>query len=245
MSVDGAAAGISTDAGVALIVALGIERACFDRHAPAASHAAMVSVLQCGPGAARAEAAAERAVSRGTSALACCGLAGGLEDGVGTGSVLLPRRIVRAGGEYFSADPSWRDRLERALAERHVVDDRPLLSSAGVLVTPAAKRRAAEETGAVAVDMESAAVAAVASRAGVPFVALRVIADAVADALPAGVERWIDETGERKLAPVVDAALRPASWPLLWTLGRRWRRARQVLIEVAAELTPRGFLFEA
>ncbi|MBN1240604.1 MAG: phosphorylase [Gammaproteobacteria bacterium] len=243
MSADGAAASHAADAGVALIVALGIERACFERCA--ARSAATLSVRQCGPGAGRAAAAAALAVRGGAAALISCGLAGALRADVEPGCVLLPRSVVGSDGTRFDVDAGWRERLSQALRARHTVDDRPLLASSEVLATPAAKRQAAQASGAVAVDMESGAVAAAAMTAGVPFVVLRVAADGAADTLPPGVERWIDEAGERRLAPVVDAALRPGSWPILWTLARRYRRARRTLIEVAGELTPRGFLFHA
>ncbi len=67
--------------------------------------------------------------------------------------------------------------------------------------------------------MESAAIAAVAARAGARFVALRVVVDAAADELPADVERWIDERGERRIG--AGAFRRAASEPVARTLDAR------------------------
>ncbi len=81
--------------------------------------------------------------------------------------------------------------------------------------------------------MESAAIAAVAARAGARFVALRVVVDAAGDELPADVERWIDERGERRIGAALAAALRPAQWRGLWMLAQRYRVARRTLARLA------------
>src|SRR5690606_2919639 len=106
---------------------------------------------------------------------------------------------------------------------------------ATALATTAAKRAEAA-SGAVAADMESAAIAAVARRSGKPFVALRVIVDAAGDALPPDPERFIDERGIQRLAPALAAALQPAQWPVLWMLSQRYRAARLSLDRAAAAL---------
>jgi hypothetical protein len=88
-------------------------------------------------------------------------------------------------------------------------------------------------SGAAAADMESAAIAAVAARAGARFVALRVVVDAAGDELPADIERWVDERGERRIAAALSAALHPAHWRGLWMLAQRYRAARQTLARLA------------
>jgi hypothetical protein len=85
--------------------------------------------------------------------------------------------------------------------------------------------------------MESAAIAAVAARAGARFLALRVIVDAAGDSLPADVERWVDERGERRLGAALAAALRPAQWRELWILAQRYRAARRTLERLAPLVT--------
>jgi adenosylhomocysteine nucleosidase len=241
MSADGALATHPPKSEVALIIALDVERACF----PPQTVSSTISILQCGPGAERAAVAAAGALAQGARALVSCGLAGALSPALEPGSVVLPSSVLRADGTHFDTDFNWRERLAVALRTRFAVDEGPLLDSADVIGTPGAKRRAAETSGAVAVDMESGAVARAAVEAGVPFVVLRVVADGAADSLPAGVDDWVDGTGRRRLAPIVDAALRPAHWPMLWMLARRYRKARGTLTAVAGELMPKAFLFHA
>ena len=109
------------------------------------------------------------------------------------------------------------------------------------LATPAAKSAAARAHSAIAADMESAAIARAAARGRARFVALRVVVDALNDSLPRDVESWIDERGERRIATVLGAALRPSQWRLLWILGLRYRVARRVLDRVAALLAAQQF----
>jgi adenosylhomocysteine nucleosidase len=114
------------------------------------------------------------------------------------------------------------------------------VSVPAALATTAAKAQAAAR-GAAAADMESAAVAAVAEQARVPFVALRVVVDTAADALPGDPERWIDERGERRLTPTLAAAFKPAQWRALLVLAWRYRAACGALERLAAVVGSSGF----
>ena len=124
--------------------------------------------------------------------------------------------------------PRWPDELAARVGD--------LLTVPTALESPAAKRAAAAATDAVAVDMESAAIAAVAARARVPFVALRVVVDGLDDALPAGAERWIDERGSGACRPALRAAVEPAAMARAADVGealsRRERRARSARARV-------------
>ena len=64
----------------------------------------------------------------------------------------------------------------------------------------AAKAATRRETGAVAVDMESSAVAEVAAASHVPFMAIRVIVDTALDAIPASVTA-AGESGQIRIRP--------------------------------------------
>jgi adenosylhomocysteine nucleosidase len=236
MAVDGLAAA-ATPATVAVIVALGLERASL-RKAGAAR--AGINIVQSGPGPRRAAQAASAAVASGASALVSFGLAGGLVARLAPGSVVLPHRIRGEGGQVFFADREWHAALARGLLGvlEPCFDD--LVSVPSALTTVAAKAASAAD-GAAAADMESAAIAQVAAGAGARFVALRVIVDAAHDSLPGNAERWIDERGERRLAPALAAAFKPVQWRELWILGQRYRRARRTLERLAPFVVARGF----
>lgn len=217
---------------IGFVAALGIECASLRRHLPAA---ATWLVAQSGPGAARAGEAAQRAAGSGAGLLVSWGLAGGLGAAVAPGTVVLPRRVLARGAEPLPVDAAWHARLA-ALTAGVTLDCGDLLTVPAALESPAAKRAAAAASGAVAVDMESAAIGSAAARAHVPFVAVRVVIDGCDDALPAGAERWIDESGNRRMTPAVRALLDPRQWRALVTLTRRYRVASRVLDRLAGAL---------
>jgi adenosylhomocysteine nucleosidase len=223
---------------IAFVAALAVETASLRRQLP---RAPAWLVVQSGPGAARAAEAAARAVDGGARLLVSWGLAGGLDPKLAPGSVVLPRRVLAQQSEPVAVDASWHERL-LALRDELVIDSGDLLTSRVALESPDAKRSAAAATGAVAVDMESFGIAAVAARSRIPFVALRVIVDGVDDSLPGQAEQWIDERGGRRLTPALRAAVSPRQWRALLTLAKRYRAARAALENLARALASRRSL---
>lgn len=223
---------------VALIAALEMECASLRRRLGA--HARW-RIVQSGPGAARAGAAAAGALDAGAQALVSFGYAGALAHGLVPGTVLVPRRVVSLDGTAHAADERAHAKLA-ALSGEFTIDSGPLLTVPAALESPEAKRAAWRATAAVAVDMESGAIAAAAARAGVPFVALRVVIDAVDDALPRGAEQWIDEHGRRRVVPALRAVAAVGQWRALLTLAKRYRVASRVLDRLGSALLARGLL---
>jgi nucleoside phosphorylase len=225
---------------VAVIAALALERVSLDATPRGMAY---IDIHQSGPGSARAQVAARAAVASGAHALVAWGLAGGLVAGVRPGDVVLPALGLASGGAGWRADPCWHAAIERALGAAFRVNTGTLVSVPEILASPLAKRTAAESCGAAAVDMESAAIAAVASNAGIPFVAVRVVADASNDSLPHDIGKWIDVSGRRRLQPLLGIVVAPGEWPTLLRLASRQRAARRTLNAIAARLVPSGFHF--
>jgi adenosylhomocysteine nucleosidase len=202
-----------------------------------------IRVYQCGVGRERAHDAASAALSAGASALVSWGVAGALVPELSPGTILLPQQVLTCDGEELATDSRWRMDVYRALQPMFAVHGGRLLDSREVLSTRVAKTRVAQASGAIAVDMESAAVGRAAAGAGKPFVVLRVVVDALVDTLPRDVERWIDEAGNRRLIAAFEIAFRPACWPGLFKLSRRYRQALRALTDSAQVLVPQGFLY--
>jgi len=120
--------------------------------------------------------AAERLVRSGVNALVSFGVAGGLDPALRPGTVLIPHEVL-TDHQRVPTDPALNRRLGRSVESIMFGADR-------MVVTVAAKTALFTTTRAAAVDMESGAVALVASRHGIPFSVLRAICDPAERCLP-------------------------------------------------------------
>lgn len=218
---------------VGVVVALAVER----RSLKVASRATgSTVVIQSGPGFERAAAAARAAIRAGATALLSWGLAGGLAEQARPGSVLVPDRIVTSDGRVLPTDDAWRRAFLARLGDDVDRVDGALLTVDRVLATPAAKACSASVSGAVAADMESAAIAELARTHGLPFLAVRVVADGSSEALPRRVDDWLTPEGQARLAPLLRVLLEPRELVRLVRLARRSRAATRVLTALATHV---------
>jgi adenosylhomocysteine nucleosidase len=188
---------------------------------------------------ARAAEAARRAIEADASALLSFGIAGGLRSGIATGAVILPNTVIDVAGA-LSCDPGWCTQLADTLGKTFTLIRDPLVSIDHVATTLPEKQSLAQRHEAAAVDMESAAIAREAAAAGLPFAALRVVADGSADALPRDIESLVTADGRTHLPALLGFCARPQDLPALIRLGRRSGRARAVLARVAETLAREG-----
>ncbi len=106
-----------------------------------------------------------------------------------------------------------------------------------IIDTAAAKARLHRDSGAVIVDLESAAVAAAAAEAGLPFGVLRAVADPAAHGLPPAALVGLDSEGRPAVGPVLRALARsPGQLPALIRLGRQSGAAMAALLAAAGAL---------
>jgi adenosylhomocysteine nucleosidase len=112
-----------------------------------------------------------------------------------------------------------------------------ILSTDRVVVTAAEKRALRERTGAAAVEMESAAVAAKAREWGVPFRCIKVVSDTAGQDMPLDFNEYRDAAGQFSRGRIALAALRrPLTLiPALLRLDRNCRIAAGKLGEFLAD----------
>ena len=213
---------------VGVVTGLVAEARLFRRRADSAdSNAPLIACA--GPG--RGQQSAEDVLARGADALVSFGLAGGLDPWLKPGDLVCPERVLSGDGTVLATDTLWRDRI---LAEARMsgldIADGALLGSDRPVADPVEKRRICHESGAVAVDMESHGVAAVATERQVPFVALRAIADTAERALPPAALKGLDSEGRVRRAPVIWALCRsPGQLPEMIGLARDGRAGMAAL----------------
>jgi adenosylhomocysteine nucleosidase len=196
-----------------------------------------------GMGCAAAAIAARTLIDAGATALASWGMAGGLDPALRAGTIFLPSEVVSAPGAALTTAIDWRRRIAAAIAASHPVTQGKLLTSAHPIGAIAGKSAAFRDTGALAVDMESFAIAEVAAAHALPFIAIRVIVDAATDALPPAV-MVASRSGQLRLWRLIWAlACAPAELAGLIRLARRYEVARRSLRAVARAGPLRTFAF--
>ena len=194
-----------------------------------------------GVGCAAAGMAALRLVEAGATALVSWGMAGGLDPDLEAGAICLPREIIAPDGMRFATAARWRETLAASIASRRPVVTGALLTSLCPLAGIAAKATARRETGSIAVDMESSAVAQVAAAREVPFMAVRVIVDTAFDAIPGSIAS-AGGSGRVRIAELAAKLARtPAEIVPLLRLARRYRTAMRSLRAVAELGSLSGF----
>jgi len=183
-----------------------------------------------------AAAAAQALVDAGVSALMSFGMAGGLDPALKPGSVVIPCELLATDGARYAACRSWRERVAAAVSPLCAVTEGNLLTSPEAIDTPAEKAAALRRTGAAAVDMESAAVAEVAARHDLPYIAVRVIVDTAADFLPRAVVA-ASRAGRVHFGRLIGGLiLRPREIAALLRLAQRHRTAMRSLHAIGAHL---------
>lgn len=190
-------------------------------------------LVRAGAGPDAARRAAALLADQGASVLVSWGCAAGLDPALRSGDLVLPGSVRQADGQPLEVDGHWHRRLAAGLRPHLNFSCGTLQETVAILATAAEKRDLARQTGAVAADMESAAVARVAAERGLPFLAIRTIVDAAAADVPPSVAAAFDDQGRLRLGRLLGCLLlRPADIPGLIGLGRHFRLAMATLHRV-------------
>lgn len=173
-------------------------------------------------GGGRDEAGAAAAVAEllagGATALLSFGLCGGLDPGLRPGDIVVPDTVATPDGRW-TVDPALRARLGPGAGGA--------LFAGELLAGVPGKQRIHRSLGALAVDVESGAVA----RAGVPFAVLRAVCDPAGRGLPEAALVAMDAGGRVQALRVLRAVLRrPHEIAGLVRLARDAGQARRALV---------------
>jgi adenosylhomocysteine nucleosidase len=174
------------------------------------------------------------------------GVVGALSGGLKPGDLVLSDRTIMIHGdgrvdEQVTAISVAHVRaIGRSLANAGIAySTGAILTSHRVLATGAEKRRAKERTGAIAVDMETAAIASEATARGLPFVAIRAVLDEVDDEI-FGAE-MADEDGNVKPLAATSFLLRnPATVLKLPRMIRNLSRATASIADALMAIAHEG-----
>jgi hopanoid-associated phosphorylase len=163
---------------------------------------------------------------RGCRGILSFGIAGGLDPALPAGACVLAQAVV-TGGQELEADGWW---LRSLLASVPGAVLGRLAGTSDPVAGVDAKARLWRQDGACAVDMESHLAALAARRLGLPFAALRVVADPAHRSVPACAIAGLGADGRTALAPLLRALARnPAELAMLVALAADTLAARRRL----------------
>jgi adenosylhomocysteine nucleosidase len=194
--------------------------------------ASKIRVGISGANAARAEDIAVSLCNQGASAIISIGVSGGLDPTLQPGDLIIGETIVADDGAVYESDrfllgciisahsrESGDERGEGFDANIKAVTG-PLFGSDEIIESAGKKAALFQNHGAIAVDMESHGAACAAAQAGVPFLAIRAIADPADRALPPAALGAIAPDGSTRMLATLGAAMRdPKQLPALMKLG--------------------------
>jgi hopanoid-associated phosphorylase len=164
---------------------------------------------------------AQAQIEAGATSLMSIGIAGGLSPGLKPGTLIVATHIVTEKGDY----PALADCAKRVRAKTGAI-----YGGSRIVATAAEKAALAASTGALAVDLESGPVAREAHAAGIPFIAIRAIADPAWDDLPPAALLPLDDRGRPVLSSVLWSVLRnPGQISPLIKTGRHTKAALEAL----------------
>jgi hopanoid-associated phosphorylase len=175
------------------------------------------------------------AAARRAQCLVSFGIAGGLAPHLRSGDIVLSTEVIDAATRWRPSDDFSRRMTQ--VATRIGAICGPVLGAQSVVSTQADKARTWSDTGALAVDLESAAVARAAAAAGIPFLVLRAIADPANRQLPPAALIPLADDGTPAIRQVLAEILRrPRQLGALLGVARETRRALVALAGAARVL---------
>ena len=207
------------------------------RHAVLKDETKLV-VVQSGMGMDNAFSAANWLSEEGVAALGCFGVSGGLDPGLRIGDLVFADAVFVEGDDGASlvwerggcdSDVAFNFQAANGLT----VSWGPIVTVQKPVFNAAGKRALFDRTGALAVDMETAAVARAASRSGLPFFAIRTICDAADVTIPESIYQCVDQQGRPRFSHLFGLIIRK---PLLISHLLRMKRDFTAALAVAPQV---------
>ncbi|MCF8129007.1 MAG: hypothetical protein K9N10_10875 [Deltaproteobacteria bacterium] len=170
-------------------------------------------VVHAGVGAKNAFSAAMWLLENGVTALGCFGVSGGLNPRLKPGDVVFADMVL--GEQHDAVSRVWKndgghldDTFKCIAAKDLSVQRGPIISVQKPVLDAAGKRALFHRTKALAVDMETAAVARAANQSGIPFFAIRAVCDPANVSVPEAIFQCVDQKGHPRLPYILGILFR-------------------------------------
>jgi adenosylhomocysteine nucleosidase len=162
-----------------------------------------------GMGPANVAAAIDSLIAQNVDALVSFGTAGALHEDSKSGDIIIPENIITYDNQSLNIASAWRDNVLNNLDACPVkIHRNDIYTSERVISTITEKRERNKDTGAIAVDMESALIANAAKKLNLPCLVIRVVVDEVDTVIPAKVLDCTDIYGDVAYARLLMSILK-------------------------------------
>ncbi len=197
-----------------------------------------ILVVRSGAGPVNAADAVSILIANGAKAIISWGCAAALDKSLKPGNLTLPAQLVTDNGQRLPIDCEWHRYATELLASRFDVRTGSLAESSRIISSCREKQTLHNQTEAIALDMESAAIAKAAARADLPCLVVRAVADPADMDLPAAVAYAMDPSGSVDIKKLTGFVLtHPGQLPGLIELGLHFTAAARTLKSIV-ELLP-------
>ena len=199
-----------------------------------------VLVVYSGTGPINARSAAEYLIAQGATKLISWGCAAALSEILKPGDLILANVLIsteESKAQVLNVCVNWHQQTTELLASVVKVNSGGLADSKIIVSSSEDKKKIHSNTNAVALDMESIAIADIANQHALPFLAIRVIADPVEMSLPLAITHSLNQQGDVVLSKLIGyLVLHPRELPGLIRLGLYFRLATKTLTLIAQHL---------
>ena len=193
-------------------------------------------IFYSGAGLKNAAAAAQSLITKNIHCLVSWGCAAGLHPQAKPGDLIIAAHVTNL-EHSVDTDEGLGVALKSALPDNLTVFNGTLFSSATLVDLSLDKQKIHLQSQAVALDMESFAIAEVAQQAQLPFLVVRSIADPVNMDLPQAVVQALNDEGQVNLPKLLGyLSWHPWEIPALIRLGKHFKAAQNTLKIVAKTL---------
>ncbi len=194
-------------------------------------------VTYSGTGGKNAQAAAELLVAKGATQLISWGCAAALQPSLKSGDLTLADSLLDSNDTVLDINADWHHHSKQILSQSLTVHSGCLAESLSIVSSSKEKQQLQAITGAIALDMESIAIAKIARRKSLPFLAIRAIVDPVTMDLPRAIEYAANSQGDIVLSRLLlFLALHPLELPGLIRLALQFNAAKKTLKMAARHL---------
>ncbi len=233
---------------IGVIAALPVEARCLypeklDIASPAEIHSDIFLCLS-GIGTESAYTAIEQLLSLEIDALVSWGVAGALDPSLKAGDLLIADSVIIS-DKNFQTSSDWLVNIKNYflnISLNPVIA--PIASIDAMSITNNDKTLLHNNTGALAVDMESAAIADISSKHNLDFIVIRAIADEIDTPIPEVVTKYTNALGQPDFIPFVISCLKnPRQIKELIKLAKCYNKSIKTLKHCAYDLKKEHFLY--